>query len=194
MFKADPSERKDPCPSPGSCSHLMLLPRTASPWPPWPVGAPRARSLTAAGAREVEWLSRLAGLEGAGVVRRGGLASLSPWNDAYKGGVGCTSLHALGRSQGSAARACVAVRTMPASADVDEVRVYEIACGERACAGHPCAGTSGGVPFTSSACRAASAAASTAAALALAARDAGDWPSLLACAHMRGLVWRASVG
>jgi len=60
----------------------MLLPRTASPWPPWPVGAPRARSLTAAGAREVEWLSRLAGLEGAGVVRRGGLASLSPWNDA----------------------------------------------------------------------------------------------------------------
>ena len=82
---------------------------------------------------------------------------------------------------------------MPASADVDEVRVYEVACAWRVRGTHV-RGTSGGVPFTSSACRAASAAASTAAALALAARDAGDWPSLLACAHMRGLVWRASVG
>ena len=173
----------------------MLLPRTASPWPPWPVGAPRARSLTAARAREVEWLSRLAGLEGAGVVRRGGLASLSPWNDAYKGGSGAPHSTRSAGVKGRVGRArvwlcvrCLQVRMwmrcVCTRLPVVSVRVR----------GTHVRGTSGGVPFTSSACRAASAAASTAAALALAARDAGDWPSLLACAHMRGLVWRASVG
>ena len=151
----------------------MLLPPTASPWPPWP---------------EVEWLSRLAGLEGAGVVRRGGLAPLSPWNDAYKGGSGAP--HSSTRSAGvkgrvGRARVWLCVRCLQVQMWMRCVctRLPVVSVRVR---GTHVRGTSGGVPFTSSACRAASAAASTAAALALAARDAGDWPSLLACAHMRG--------